>query len=302
MLLRIETEVFGNFIIKDEIEVLLQPYKIQMRYEATTGLHMISLTKKVVNYESYIPKAEVTNNQISKIEFPDNGFFEEQINILRHIESFGAIDFEISSINWQNCTIEWINEPGEEVIIPIRKYSRKPNYENGKPKVLTPNWLQNTVIFRNQLSDLTLPFSFFREGANLFNSMQYQNAFINFYLMLEGFFGNSQFKNEKIKEEFTKSEILKYGIESTLDTLLKQNNKHVIWVTQTLNTYNKNLDSRGIIHLLVEYRGKLSHFSLGKTNMKNPFNDKGYESLAYLTMAICIFSSVKLRLEPFRKK
>ena len=34
--------------------------------------------------------------------------------------------------------------------------------------------------------------------------------------MLEGFFGNSQFENRKIKDEFQKSEILKYGIETTI--------------------------------------------------------------------------------------
>ena len=84
--------------------------------------------------------------------------------------------------------------------------------------------------------------------------------------------------------------------------MLKQNNKHLNWTKQALKIYSKDFDIEGIIHLLVEYRGKLSHFSMGKTNMKNPFNDVGYESLAYLAMCICVFSSIKLRFQPFRKK
>lgn len=295
MLLKIETEIIGNFIIQDEIEVVLQPFRIKVFYDTTSKQHLISITKRVVDYENYIPKVEITENQISKIILPNNEFFDEQISILRHIESFGAIDVEISFINWQNCSIEWVNEPNEDIIIPIRKYKRTPNYRNDNPELLTQNWLWSTIIYRNQLRDLTLPFSFFRQGANQLYSFQYQNAFINFYLILEGFFGNSEFKNEKIKAEFKKSEILKYGIETALETLLKQNSKHLNWTRQALKVYNKDFDIEGIIHLLVEYRGKLSHFSIGKTNMKNPFNDRKYESLAYLAMSICIYSSIKLR-------
>src|SRR3954451_18939654 len=105
MLLKIETEVVGNFIIQDEIEVVLQPYRIKVRYDTTSEQHLISITKRVVDYENYIAKVEIAENQIPKIVLPDNKFFDEQITILRHLESFGAIDIEISFINWQNCSI-----------------------------------------------------------------------------------------------------------------------------------------------------------------------------------------------------
>ncbi len=302
MLVKIETEILGNFVIKEDLEIFIHPYTIRIRYDKQLEKHFISITKRQLEYQTLIPKVETTDNQILKIEIPSTNFLDNEINILKHIESFGAIDVNITSINWQNCSIEWINEPDEDIIIPIRKYKRTPTYKSDTPKLLTQNWLRNTILYRNQLKHLALPFSFFREGANMFHSFQYQNAFINFYLMLEGFFGNSQYKNEKIKEEFLKSEILKFGIEATLQNLIGINNKHLEWTRQTLKKYNKNWDAEGIIHILVEYRGKLSHFSINKSNMKNPFNDKDYDSLAFLAMGVCIFSSVKLRIDPFRKK
>lgn len=302
MIVKIETEISGNFLIKEEFEIFLHPYTIKIRYDNSIKTHSISISKRLLDYQNFVPKVEIKNNQISEIKLPDISFIDDQLNILKHIESFGSIDINITSINWQNCSIEWINEPNEDIVIPIRKYKITPSYNNNNPKLLTADWLWNTIVYRNQLKGLTLPFSFFREGANSFYSFQYQNAFINFYHMLEGFFGNSQYKNEKIKDEFSKSEILKFGIETTLENLININNRHLTWTNKTVKKFDKSLNVEGIIHLLVEYRGKLSHFSLNKMDMKNPFKDKDYESLAFLAMGICIFSSVKLRIDPFRKK
>lgn len=302
MILKIEAKVFGNFKIENDINLFYHPYTINLIYDSNNEIHIISVEKQILDYERFLPKVEVTENKITKIEFPNQDFLEDQIDLLRHLESFGAIDQNLSTIDWQNCSIEWINEPNEETQILLRKYSRKLTYEKNNERLLTKNWLRDTIIFRRQMSDLVLPFSFFREGANLFHSFQYQNSFISFYLMLEGFFGNNQFKNEKVKQEFKKSEILCTAVNQVIENLQIKKDKHYKWLLDKVKSYSKNIDLDGIVHVIVEQRGNLSHFSKDRSNMKNPFNDKQYESLAFITMSICIYSSIKLRIGKFKRK
>lgn len=105
------------------------------------------------------------------------------------------------------------------------------------------------VIYRKQLAHLDLPFSFFREGINSYHNFQYQESFINFYPMLEGFFANNQFKNEKVKSEFKKSTILLKSINQVIKYLEKSNGQHYEWFIETCEKYNKPKDEIGIIHL-----------------------------------------------------
>jgi hypothetical protein len=169
-------------------------------------------------------------------------------------------------------------------------------------ELITQNWLFQTLIHRRQLQHLDQPFSFYREGINYYLKFQYQNAYINFYLMLEGFFSNGKhFKNEEIKNDFIKSEIIKYAINETITYLIQNKDKHYKWILQKCQDYNKNLDNDGIIHVLVENRGALSHYSLASSRkLKDPFSDHDYESLAVIALMICRFSTIKLRLEPFK--
>ena len=121
--------------------------------------------------------------------------------------------------------------------------------------------------------------------------------------MLEGFFGNSiDYKNEKMKLEFKKSDILEYAINESIQYLENVKGKHYEWLINICKRYNKKVDKEGIIHVIVEQRGNLSHFSFPNSNkQKNPFKDSNYESLAFITMSICVFSSIKLRLKPLRQ-
>jgi hypothetical protein len=304
MIVKIETEIFGVFSIENDMMIKHHPFEINVRYDQETSQYLISISKREINYSSYLPKVEIIDKKITRIEYPSQEFLDEQIQILKHIETFGAIDMNIERINWQNCSIEWIPEtPDEEKILQIRKYQRNLDYDL-KRKILSQDWLFQTVVHKRQLEHLTLPFAFFREGVNFFHKFQYQNSFINFYLMLEGFFSDGKhYRNEQIKRDFKNAEILNYSINKALESIEQLNGKHYDWLINICKTYNKKVNIDGVIHLLVEQRGSLSHFSLASSKeQKNLFTDKDYESLAYFTMTICIYAIIRLRLEPFHKK
>jgi hypothetical protein len=304
MIVKIEAEIIGSFLIEQDMMVKHQPYEITIRFEQDSARFLISISKRELNYSAYIPKIKADNKKSKRIEIPPEDFFQEQIKILQHLESFGAIDKNIERIDWQNCLIEWIPENEEEgIFLNLRKYQRKLNYDLNKT-TLSKDWLFNTIIHRKQLENLVLPFAFFREGANFFHKFQYQNAFINFYLMLEGVFSNGLYwKNKIIENDFKKSDIMNTSILQSINYLQQIGGKHYNWLNQICKAYNKNVDIEGVIHILIEQRGCLSHFSLASpNNQKDPFADRDYESLAYLTMIICRNASIKLRLEPFKKK
>jgi hypothetical protein len=303
MIVKIEAEIIGSFLIEKDMKIKHYPLDIDLRFDKETQKFYISLSKRILNYGSFIPKLKINEQKVSAIEFPSQSFLEEEIKILQHIESFGAIDKGIEKIDWQHFSIEWIPETkNEENELPIKKYKRDLSYDS-ETKLMSKDWLTNTIIFRRQLSHLALPFSFLREGTNFYHNFQYQNAFINFYFMLEGFFGNGKdYRNEKMKSEFANSYIMDYAIDETIMYLAKTNDKHYQWFIDTCRIYNKQADKEGLIHILVEKRGKLSHFSLKDAGkQKNPFNDSEYHSLAFITMMICRYSSIKLRLIPFQR-
>lgn len=304
MIIKIETEITGSFSIEKDMKVKQYPYKIDIRFDEDSSKFLISISKREINYSSYLPKIEIKDQVVNTIRYPSQEFLQEQLKILQHIESFGSIDKNIERINWQNCSIEWIPETVEErKLLPIKNYQKKMYYEFNH-KVLTQDWLQSTIIHRRQLENLVLPLAFFREGANFFHKFQYQNSFINFYLMLEGFFSNGKhWKNEVIIADFINSEIMNYSIDSAIKYLEQTGGKHYEWLINMCKKYNKKPNIEGVAHILVEQRGSLSHFSLASSRkQKDAFADKEYESLAYLAMMICIKASVKLRLEPFKKK
>lgn len=300
MILKIETEINGNFKIENNFEVKYHPYKICIKSNDKEKKYLISIAKRIYNYSSLIPKLELVGQE-KTIKFPQENFLENEIELLQYIESFGAMDKEIYDINWENISIEWIPESEQEKKeITIKKYSRSLSFKNEK-ELLSQDWLFNTIIHKRRLEHLTLPFSFFRNGLKHYKEFQYQEAFLNFYLMLEGVFGNGKFKNDKIKSEFTKSPILIQSIEKLLSNLKNSQLKHYEWFEEMSNKYNKEPNIESVIHIIVEQRGNLSHFS-NKTpdRNKNPFKDKDFDSLAFISLMICKYVSNDLRLEPFR--
>jgi hypothetical protein len=52
---------------------------------------------------------------------------------------------------------------------------------------------------------------------------------------------------------------------------------------------NLNFDEEGIISLIVQVRGNLHHYSQKSSKKKGtPFNQRDFETMAYLLMTICL--------------
>jgi len=171
---------------------------------------------------------------------------------------------------------------------------------------MTLGWIQDTLAFRNMVGHLAEPLSFFRIGINHYDQHSYIQAFLHFYMMLEGFFGGRN-KNKKITiNSFLAAPHFIYAVNVVLENLSADwSDRHSVWFNQ-YRFLNKEVEEepiRKMINIFFDERGKLAHYlSADSERRRNNFEDRKYQSLAFLSMSVCIFLTNKLRIDPFRSK
>ena len=294
MILKIQAEIAGNFTLTPEMEVKKSPYTFNIFQSNEDKKFYISVSKRMFEFKDYLPTLEANNQGILELKLPSDDFYSDIIQLLQHIESFGAIDVGISKIFWEEPTVIWIPENESEHLSPLSKYKGEYHYDS-HPRTLSRNWLQNTILYEKQMKDLYVPFSFFREGANNYHEKRYQSAFIFFYMLLEYFFCNGKWgiKND----EYKRDTCLRSCLNKSLNTMPAFKNHYSILLTE-LNTRNKKYDDEGLLFVLNRFRDELSHANRGDKN-RNVFNENKFNSIAFIIMGVCLNVSIKKRLLPF---
>lgn len=300
MRLKVEAKVSSSVALDELMEMKHMPYIISMVPSRDGILEKIIIERGVTDYEEHLPKVETSGNQLTGFIFPKEDFLAEQKKLLQHLESFGALDLGIREISWNNLQVTWLPETEEERLqVPLLSYRKDISYA-GNSTPLTLGWLQSTVIHRRMVEPLVIPLSFFRKGTNHYERLEYIEAFLAFYLMLEGVFGGGHTKNAKVEQAFMASDKLDYAIGQTFRML---ENQHVQkqWLIDNLNSKGWPYDKEGLVKLLVDQRGNLSHYSLKSSRkQRNYFEDKDYQPLASIIGGVARFATIKLRLAPFR--
>lgn len=304
MILLIECKVDSDTLIDNIIEWRVNNYVFKLYPNDNNKFGSITVESKFQNYQDHTPKVTIENHKISTIEFPEENFYPEQLSMLQYIESFSALDLGVRKIHWDNPTINWIAESDEERIA-IKGYAKTMDYPANNRKI-TLGWFQDTIIHRRMVGHLTEPLSFYRIGVNHYNQHSYIQAFLHFYLMLEGVFGNGNTNKKILIGAFMDAAYLTYGIENVLKSFDNPvHKKHKDWFDRYSfinNEVNKD-PLRKMINIFFDERGKLAHFSNNKNDRRrNNFEERKYQSLAAISMMVCHFCSIKLRLDPFIKK
>ncbi|MDB5089724.1 MAG: hypothetical protein JWR09_3718 [Mucilaginibacter sp.] len=234
--------------------------------------------------------------------YPD--FFQEQVGLLQYLESFSALDLGVRKIRWETPYIKWVPENSEErQLLMVDGYNYKEVFPANNSK-LTKKWLQDVIIHRNMVKHLTEPLSFYRLGMNFYFEKMYILSFLNFFLMLEGVFGDGNTEKKRTIAAFMAASNLVYGIENTLKTIKQPTHqKHQDWFDNYIFTIQAINDDpiRKMINVFYDQRGLLSHYSVSSYRKRHDFEQEKYSSLAFISMSVCHFCSVKLRLDPFRR-
>jgi len=291
----IQAEIIGKLNLDKTIEVKKHPYIIKV---FKIGIkNYISFRTKLIEIENCIPTLTNGDNGIPVISLPASDFYEDAIKTIHHIESLGALDNLITSIDTDNLTLRWFNDNNYEQISPLKEIIKKREKQDYRGK-LTKGWLQNAVIYESQMGDLRIPFAFFRDAKNLFESARYQSAFCTFYMMLEYFFNEGKWgiKNDTYKR--------KPCLNTALRTTLKQLEKsgdHYKWLQNEIKRRHKEYNEQGLLFVLNQFRDELSHAS-SKSKNRNVFNETAFFSLAFIIKNVCFYVSIKERLVPFVRK
>lgn len=296
MILEILAKVDGTFKIEIDLRVEKYPYTINIVYSEEKQEYFLSIRKRMVDFLEHLPKANMNPNGKLVVEFPPHDFFEDIILIMQHIEAFGAIDKNITKIHWENPIIKWIPENEYEHLSIFSEYEREREYSQSH-KVITKNWLSETIFFKEQMGNLYIPFSFFREGVNQYHQYRYQGAFCTFYMMLEYFFYDESRKYGIRNDAYKKYLVLNTALCQTLE-YVEHSRIHYNWLNQELKKRNKNNNVEGLLFILNRFRDELSH-ATSNDSCRNPFKEENYSSLAFIAMSVCLHVSIKMRLLPF---
>lgn len=292
MRIEVKALIKGNFIITEPIQAKSHPYDFTIVKDDNNSYIIIS--KKVLDYQNNITKCNIIDG-VPHFMLTSEEIYSDIIDWLQYIESMGAFNFEVESIGWDEPTITWIPEIEEEQgIMPLLSHQRQHQKKEAIKKLSQSN-LQNVVIYRRCLKDIYIPFTYFRQGKNLFDQRKYYFAYINFFMMLEYCFANGKVKKSGVIKEFESAHLLRKSITAAIELVKHNNNKdHFEWLQTECFKRQKKVDVDGILHILIEFRGLLSHAS--KLSEKFLFNDNELFSISLITNLICYFVCGNLQI------
>jgi hypothetical protein len=139
--------------------------------------------------------------------------------------------------------------------------------------------------------DLILPLAFFREGLNAHRQARFATAFINFYFFLEGRYAGGLTNNRRVERAFLEAKELVSAAESVVSTFSNPaiRERHSESILRWLQMCHREMNSEGLLGLLVWMRGNLLHFNpRSSTPKSHPMNEREYEALSYVALAICM--------------
>lgn len=231
------------------------------------------------------------------------------INEMQRIESTLALVGNLKRIHWEKATMEYYGETEAEHaqldIMPAWFFIREMNLNF--PTHIETHTLIELVKGKDVFQPLVVPMSFYREGKAEFSVGRYINAYINFYLVLEGLFANGKWDTTGVIKEFAKSPAFTSIAQRILDDI---GTNHDLGEGTTKEQMEAELKTRtqpftveGLIKLIVKKRGDLHHFSLRSTKQQGtPFNHMQYKTVTFVLLRLASDSLMYYLTEEEKKQ
>lgn len=295
MRIALKAEVEGNILVPSPVIVKKMPFEFELF--SKDGKFWLKVSKPVTEYEAFLPKV-FSKNGVINIHIAKDDIFNDLKEWLQYIEAMGSFNFGIEHIYWDRATYCWIAESeAEHFKTPLAEYTRTPS-EGGSKKRITNSNLANVVIYRKQLKDIHIPFTYYKEGQKFFHDCNYYFAFINYFMMLEYCFAEGKFRTNEVVKKFQESKILRLSILQFLSMPQMHSGESIWeWLNKECHHYNKALDVKGVVFLLVSLRGELFHAS--KKSEKRYRDDNELRPLVVTISTICFLVCGHLQIFGF---
>jgi hypothetical protein len=134
---------------------------------------------------------------------------DDLVRELQHLESILALSGNLKMVKWQKTTLEYYPETEAEhariQILPAWFFVSELKIDDPTP--LERNVLERLVKGKDIFTPLVAPMAFYREGRNEYRNGRYIDAFFKFYFVIEGLFGNGEWRTKEVTHELIKSKV-----------------------------------------------------------------------------------------------
>lgn len=279
MRIRITSEVIGDITLKDKISCQFYIYTFELYKDENA--FFLSVEKRVSEYFEYLPKIDNHNC----ISIPETSFYSDMVESIKNIEAFGSFNIGIKKILYEEAVVTWIPETiEEEKMLSIK--SHKVTKAKQSTHFLNKDDFQDTLFYCKRLSDEHVPFTYYRLGKSFFDDDEYYLSFINYYMMIEYLYSRGNTTKTQEKKDFGKSDVLRLSILMVIN-LLPKNNLNYKWLQEECKRIQKDCNVETIIHILVEYRGRIAHGLKNNKSGEYRSNQQLLRPITYLLGMIC---------------
>jgi hypothetical protein len=304
MLLVATAEVYGNATTK-ALALDLPPYKLELEADEEGFWSHLVVRKRIDQWRDALPQPLLVHRgtpppsaSVAPLgedsERTTNVHMNDVRDLLQHLESVCGYLFDVEFIDWRCPTWEWVAESEEERrCLPWIKDDVHRTF-CARPRQVDVGLLATAVTRRNELERLDIPLSFFREGKADYREGRFIHSFFSFYFFIEGLYAEGKSDEEKVLEKYLAASELVIATEAALRWLDSMTDpdggRHALNLRVFLAEQGFEWSVGGMLHLLVRMRNLLHHYSHKSRGVRrgHPLNQTEYESLALLTMTVCL--------------
>lgn len=176
------------------------------------------------------------------------------LDIFRNIEVYGGFQHGIMKVYYNEyLDLSWTDKAKNELLFSMRKSLNKQ-----KKVLITSDNFSKLMLDKTFIPEAKVPYNFFREANSYLDKLDYISAYIHFYMILEYCFAKGKFSGEQ-KQNFKKSNMLKYAVLSTISMIKERNYDLYLEIKQECTDKHKELNFDSLIDIMYCYRGELSH-------------------------------------------
>lgn len=226
---------------------------------------------------------------------------------LQLVESTLGLFCKLSRVRWEHATTILIPETEEEerlIKFNNLSMSRTPPDDSCDPGLAD---FYAFLQIGNCARDIVQTLAFYREGCMDLNGGRFITAFFSFYFVIEGLYSNGKWRQNEVKVEYLKSNVLRESIGTalamplfqkprtnliySLEDFLRMANRVVAEYVakdpkKARAPLTRNIDD--VIEMITWVRGELHHFGGQVSVARSPFAHQRYEMLANFMHDVCL--------------
>ena len=247
-----KTIIDGNFALKEPVQILYCLHKISLYLEG--GMYMLSVSKEIsIEYSDLVELSR--NGEKASFTMNIDKYLDSRVlDIFRNIEVYGGFQHGIMKVYYNEyLDLSWTDKAKNELLFSMRKSLNKQ-----KKVLITSDNFSKLMLDKTFIPEAKVPYNFFREANSYLDKLDYISAYIHFYMILEYCFAKGKFSGEQ-KQNFKKSNMLKYAVLSTISMIKERNYDLYLEIKQECTDKHKELNFDSLIDIMYCYRGELSH-------------------------------------------